>query len=103
MGRFDVVEEQSTSDTVEDAVRDAGRVAPFKACVVLGADPGDEGHFLTAQPSNSAASAEVRQADLFRQEPGPPRCEEIANLRLNVHAPTVRHRIAGRGSLSVTV
>ncbi|WP_375334565.1 hypothetical protein [Curtobacterium sp. MCPF17_011] len=103
MGRFDVVEEQSTSDTVEDTVGNAGRVATLEAGVVLGADPGDEGDFLTAKPSDSAASTEVRQADLLRHEPGPPRCEEIADLRLSVHASTVRHPIVCKGSLSVTV
>lgn len=54
---FDVGQPQGAGDGVEDVLGDAADVAPFQADVPVGADSGQHGDLLPAQPGDAAAPA----------------------------------------------
>src|SRR5439155_6468031 len=62
VGPLGLVELQRTSKSLQDALRDATRVAALEARVVVDADPGEERHFLSAKPRDTPVVAVRSQA-----------------------------------------
>ncbi|GGK36720.1 hypothetical protein GCM10011591_05470 [Nocardia camponoti] len=50
----------------------------FEANVVIDADAGELGEFLTAQPGNAAPTAIARQPQFLRLQAGSPRSQKFA-------------------------
>jgi hypothetical protein len=68
------------ANAVEDAFGSAGHVAALQADVVLGADPGQGGDFLTAQTGDAAAAAVHPQPRLFGGDARPPGGQELPDI-----------------------
>jgi hypothetical protein len=83
---FGVVELERTTDSFENRFGHAGGIAAFEAYVVLDTHPCQQCDFLTTQPRNPAATAEIRQPGLLRREPRPPGGQEFADVTSTVHA-----------------
>ena len=82
MGPLGLVQLQRVGDAVQDRIRRAGQVAALHPHVVVDADPGQQRDLLATQPLHPAVAAAVRrQAGLVRRQPGPPRDQEVADLR----------------------
>jgi hypothetical protein len=79
-----VVELQGAGHGVEDIVGHAADVALLQAVVPVGADPGQHGDLLAAQPGHPPAPG-GRQPDLGGGELGAAGGQEVANLGAVVH------------------
>jgi hypothetical protein len=75
---------------VEHAVRDTGEVALLHPRVPVGADPGEDGDRLAAQPRHPAPAAVAGDAHLLGRDPGAPAGEELSDLASVVHPHTLR-------------
>jgi hypothetical protein len=78
-----LVELQSTSDRVQDAVGDTAQVASFKARVVLDADAGehrDLGSAESGHPAGAAVGEDAGSRGLFPKSMRRERMEENFNL-----------------------
>jgi hypothetical protein len=84
-----VVELECTRERLEDALRNAARVAALEARVVVDADPGEEGDFLPAKSGDASVPPEGAQTRLLRRDLGSPGGEELADLAPGVHSPRV--------------
>ncbi len=82
---LDLVELQRHGDAVEDVVGDAAEVPPFEPDVVLVADPGEQRHFLAAQPGNPPIAAIDGKPRLLRCDPPTPGRQELADVVPGVH------------------
>ena len=74
-----------TDKRLQDALRDASRVAALEAGVVVDADPGEHRDFLPAKPWNAAVVAVDGQTHLVRRDLGSPGGQELADLAPGVH------------------
>jgi hypothetical protein len=84
-----LVELERASERLENALRNAARVASLEPRVVVDADPGEERDFLSAEARNATVIAVPAQARLLRRDLGAPRGQELANLAPRVHRPSV--------------
>jgi hypothetical protein len=66
---FGVIELERTRKCVEDGVRDASRVASLESGVVLGADAGEHGDFLSFEAGNTPCPAKLADPCLCRSDP----------------------------------
>ena len=99
VGPLGLVELQGAGHGVEDVVRDAADVALLQADVPVGADPGQHGDLLAAQPGHPPLAAAGGQPDLLGGELGPTGGQELANLSPVVHVDdgtTAARRKGGR-------
>jgi len=92
-----LVELKGARDGIKDVVGDAADVPLLQTHVPVGAHPGQHGDLFAPQAGHAAAAAAWQQPGLLRRELGPPRSEELADLRSVVHSSTVRRAVAGRG------
>jgi|GEM_PF-5900529 len=99
MVAFGVVQLQCPGHAVQDGVGGAGKGAAFHPDVVIDADTGEQRDLLPAQSGDPAVAAVRWQAGFFRGDPGPPRSEELADLRSVVHDLTVGVLSAPREAL----
>jgi hypothetical protein len=88
-----LVELERAGDCLKHLLGHPGRVAALKARVVVGAYSSKERRLLAAKARNAPrATAVDRQSGLLRTDPRAPRCQELADLLLRVHAGTVALR-----------
>ena len=80
-----LVELERVGDRLEDAVRDAARVAPLQARVVLDADAGEQRHLLAAEAGDPSLAAERRQPGALGRQLRAAGGEELADLGLGAH------------------
>jgi hypothetical protein len=80
-----LVQLQRTRERLQDALGDPVQVPPLQTGVVVHTHTGEQRDFLPAKSGKAPASAEGRQARLLRDDPGPPRSQELANLVPVVH------------------
>src|SRR5205823_5369791 len=83
-----VVELERAGQRLQHAVRDAADVTALEAGVVRDADAGQDGDLLAAQSGNAAAAV-GDQPRLLGGDPGAAGGEEVADLLLGLHAPSV--------------
>jgi hypothetical protein len=88
VGALGVVELKRASQRREDALGDPVHVSALKAGVVRSAHTGQNGDLLATE-SRNAATAVGGQSRLLGRDPGAARREELADLLLAVHAPSV--------------
>jgi hypothetical protein len=81
---FDLVELQGPSKRVEHTVGDTLEVSTFDACVIGGADAGQDGNLLAAQPRDPTAAI-GGQTHLVRGDLGPAGGQELSDLASCVH------------------
>ena len=85
MDSLGLVELKCLRDAFDDALGDAGGVAALQPGVVLAGDAREQGDFLAAQPGDpSALSAVEGQSGLVGGDPGPPRAQELPDLRAEI-------------------
>jgi hypothetical protein len=70
MGPFGFVEQESTGDSFEDAVGDAGEVAALQTGVVVDAHPGEDGDLFAAQAGHPPVGTMGRQSDVLWGDAG---------------------------------
>src|SRR5690242_6927409 len=75
-----LVELERAGDGLQHGVGDAGQVALFQARVVVGADTGEHGDFLAAQPGNAPVAAVEGQPGLLRGDPGAAGDKEVPHI-----------------------
>src|SRR5439155_10077983 len=80
-----LVELKRTGKRLQNALRNATRVAALEARVVVDAHPGEERHFLPAKPRNTPVVTVGAQTRLLRRELGPPGGQELADLVPGIH------------------
>ena len=73
MGSLGLVELKRTGKRLQNALRNATRVAALEARVVVDADPGEERNFLSAEARNTPVITVRAQARLLRRDAGAPR------------------------------
>ena len=88
VGALGVVELESAGQCLEHAVGDPGRVTALQAGVVRDAHAGQDGDLLAAQSRNAAAAVRD-QPRLLRGDPAAAGGEEVADLLLGLHSPSV--------------
>ena len=85
MRTLGLIELKRPGKRFQDALADPVQGPALEAYVVVDADPGEEGHFLPAEPGDAPFAAKGRQACPFRRDPGPPGGKEVADLVPIVH------------------
>ncbi len=93
MGALGVVELERPSQRFEHALGSAAEVSAFESRVIRDAHAGQDGDFLTAQSGNPAAAV-GRQSCLLGRDPGAAGEEELADLLLWLHEPSVKTAVA---------
>lgn len=81
-----LVQSQRPGQPVQHGLRRSGDVAPLETCVVVDADPGQRGHFLTPQAGDAAPVAVGAQAELVRLEPCAAAAQEVPDVGTGIHA-----------------
>lgn len=66
-----VLQEEGAGEGIDHGRAGPGLLAALQADVVVDADPGQGGQFLTAQPGRTAQAGTGRQAGLLWAHPGP--------------------------------
>ena len=100
MRALGVVELKRPSQCFEHAVGDSVDVAALQAGVVRDAHTGQDGDLLAAEPGN-AATAVGGQPRLLGRDPGAAGGEELADLLLGLHVPSVDPAVRPWGTLPV--
>jgi hypothetical protein len=90
VGVFGFVELERLTDGLEDALGDSPRVPALEPGVLLDADACDQRHFLAPKPGDSALPAVLREARTFGSDPCAAGRQELADLALDAHNPTIR-------------
>jgi hypothetical protein len=77
---FGIVQAEGAREGVDDGRAGPGLLAALQAGVVVDADPGQGGQFLTAQPGRAAHSRTDRQTDLAGRDPRATGAQEAPQL-----------------------
>src|SRR5207253_3425282 len=96
-----LVELQRTGKRLENALRNATRVATLEPGVVVDADSGEQGALLPPKPWNASSTAEGAQTRLLRRDLRASGGQELADLVPRVHNPRVARLGARCGGLAV--